>query len=287
MSRVKPRKSKIQDRPSARTLLLRRVRKSGKLFAVVGVGVVALVVVSLSLRGASRVIAPLRNGVAGLLADGGLRIAHIDIIGATTTPPAAVARALGLKTGMPILGFSPSEAAERIAALGAVRSATVERILPDTVRVEVIERRALAIWQKPNNSFVLIGPDGGVLAGHDVASARANNRGLPLLVGAGVPAHAAALLALLKQYPSIAHHVVAAERIDNLRWNLLLANHTTVKLPDQHEAAAMDRLMLADDRIRLLERPVRTIDLRLADRLVVRPYPKGFITEADASGHQS
>jgi cell division protein FtsQ len=287
MSRVNPRKPKIQDRPSARTLLLRRLRKSRKPVVVVGILVAALIVVPLGLRGASSVIRPIHNGAAALLADGGLRIAHIEIVGATTTPLAAVKRALDLHTGMPMLGFSPRAAADRIGALGAVRSATVERILPDTVRVEVIERRPLAIWQKPDNSFALIGPDGTVLAGHDAAAARAHDPGLPLLVGAGVPDHAAALLALLKRYPGIAKHVVAAERIDDLRWNLLLRDHTTVKLPDQHEASAMDRLMQADDRIKLLERPVRTIDLRLADRLVVRPYPKGFITEAATSGHQS
>ncbi|MGC9269815.1 cell division protein FtsQ/DivIB [Acidiphilium sp.] len=288
MSRVKSRKPKIQDRPSTRTLLLRRFRKSGKPAVIAGVVIAMLVIAPFGLRGASSLIRPIHRDLADLLADGGMRVEHIDITGATTTPRASVERALDLKQGMPILAFSPHAAAVRIAALGAVRSATVERILPDTVRVNVIERRPVAIWQKPDNSFALIGPDGTVLAGHDAAAARAHDPGLPLLVGAGVPEHAAALLALLKRYPSIAKHVVAAERIDNLRWNLLLRDHTTVKLPDQHAAAAMARLVQADDRIELLERPVRTIDLRLADRLVVRPYPKGFITDAaPSSGHQS
>jgi len=288
MPRVKSRKPKIQDRPSARTLLIRRLRRSGRPALIAGIVIIVLVIVPLGLRGAVDVVGPIHRGFASLLAEGGLRVEHVEITGATTTPRAVVERALDVRTGMPILDFSPSRAASRIAALGAVRSATVERILPDTVRVDVIERRPLAIWQEPDNQFALIGPGGTVLASRDAAAARAHDPDLPLLVGAGVPDHAAALLALLKQYPSIAKHVVAAERIDNLRWNLLLRDHTIVKLPDQHEAAAMARLVEAEDRIKLLERPVRTIDLRLADRLVVRTYPKGFITEtAPSSGHQS
>ncbi|MCW8305727.1 FtsQ-type POTRA domain-containing protein [Acidiphilium sp. PA] len=289
MPRVKSksRKPVVQDRPSARTLLLRRLRKSRKPI-VFGIAIVsALVIVPFGLRGVDALLRPVRTAAAGVLADGGFRVRHIEISGASTTPRAAVEKALGITRGMPILGFSPAQASARIAALGAVRSATVERLLPDTVRVDVVERRPIAIWQQPDNRFALIGPDGTVLLGHDAAAARARDPGLPLLVGAGVPQHAKALLALLKQYPSIARHVVAAERIDNLRWNLLLRDHTTVKLPDQHEATAMARLMQADDRINLLERPVLTIDLRLADRLVVRPYPKGFLSEAAAPGHQS
>ncbi|MDD2859812.1 MAG: FtsQ-type POTRA domain-containing protein [Acidiphilium sp.] len=288
MSRVKTRKPKIQDRPSARTLLLRRFRKSGKPALIGAIVIVVLVVVPLGVRGITALFRPVHAGFADLMADGGMRVAHIEIDGATTTPRVAVERALGVRHGMPILGFSPEAAARRIAALGAVRSATVERILPDTIRVEVVERRPVAIWQEPDNRFALIGPDGTVLDGHDAAAARAHDPDLPLLVGAGVPGHAAALLALLKRYPAIAKHVVAAERIDDLRWNLLLRDHTTIKLPDQHEGAAMARLVEAEDRIKLLERPVRTIDLRLADRLVVRPYPKGFITDAAAApGHPS
>lgn len=289
MPRVKSRKPKIQDRPRPRTLLLRRLRKSGKPAALIGVVVLALVAVPLGMRGIAELARPLRDAAARGLADAGFRVEHVEIAGAATTPKAIVEAALGVRRGAPILGFSPEQAAARVAALGAVKAAVVERILPDTVRVTIVERRPVAIWQKPDNAFALIGANGAVLTGHDAAAARARDPGLPLLVGAGVPAHARALLALLARFPAIGKRVVAAERIDDLRWNLVLRDHATIKLPDRHMARAMATLMRAEDRIRLLERPVRTIDLRLADRLVVRPYPKGFIAGADSkpSGHQS
>ncbi|HEX7391225.1 MAG TPA: cell division protein FtsQ/DivIB [Acidiphilium sp.] len=273
MPRVKSRKPKIQDRPSPRTLLLRRLRKSGRPALLVGAIVVVLVVVPLGVRGVAEVLRPLGSVTAHGLADLGFRVEHVDVVGATTTPAHVIETALDLPRGTPILGFSPAVAAARVEALGPVKSAVVERLLPDTVRVTITERRAVAIWQKPDNSFALIGANGAVLDDHDAAAARARNPGLPLLVGAGVPAHAADLLALLRQFPEIGKHVAAAERIDNLRWNLLLKDRTVIKLPDRHVAAAMATLMTAEARIRLLERPVRTIDLRLADRLVVRPYP--------------
>lgn len=282
MSRVKSRKPKVQDRPSARTLLLRRLRKSSRPALWVGVACLVLVIVPLGLRGIGGVIRPLHNAAARGMADIGFRVEHVEISGAASTPRAAIERVLALRRGTPILDVSPSDAETRVLALGAVRSAVVERLLPDTVRVSVVERRPIAIWQAPDGHFALIGATGAILDDRGAGAARAHNPNLPLLVGAGAPAHAEALFTLLARFPAVRDRVAAAERVDDLRWNLILRDHATVKLPDQHEERALAVLMHAQDRIKLLERPVRTIDLRLADRLVVRPYPKGFI--ADAAG---
>lgn len=282
MPRVKSRKPKLQDRPSARTLLLRRLRKSGRPAMIAAAVVLAIVIVPLGVRGIAGLYGPLHRAAAAALAWGGFRVEHVEIMGNGGVPRAEIEQALDVNPGTPILDVSPAAAARRIVALGAVRSAVVERLLPDTIRVRIAERRPIAIWQAPDGRFALIGADGSVLAGRDAGAARAHDPNLKLLVGAGAPAHAAALLALLRQYPDVAKRVAAAERIDDLRWNLILRDHATVQLPDRHAAAAMAVLMRAEARIRLLERPVRSIDLRLADRLVVRPYPKGFMADADA-----
>jgi cell division protein FtsQ len=95
---------------------------------------------------------------------------------------------------------------------------------------------------------------------------------LLLFVGTQAPAHAGALLALLQRHATIGAAVIAAEWIDNLRWNLILRDHTVVELPSQRLNAALAVLHRADDKISLLDRPVRMIDLRLHDRLIVKPY---------------
>jgi cell division protein FtsQ len=47
-----------------------------------------------------------------------------------------------------------------------------------------------------------------------------------------------------------------------------------VLLPEGHEAAALDRLQQLQQDHALLDRPMQVIDLRLPDRLVVRPKPE-------------
>lgn len=283
MPRVKSRKTTVQDRPSARTLLLRRLRKAWRPLAlVVGLGVL-VIAVPFGLRGAEGLAHWFRDATARLSADAGFRVARIEVNGVTPAGRDAVEQALGVRPGMPILGVSPEAAAARVTALGTVRSAVVERLLPDTLVVTVIERKPLAIWQQPDGTFALIGTTGAVLTDRDAAAARREDPGLKLLVGAGAPDHAQDLLDLLAKFPLVDSRVVAAERIDHLRWNLILRDHTVVELPDAHPERALAVLMQAERKVRLLERPVRKIDLRLADRLVVRPYPKGFISGGDGS----
>ncbi len=292
MPRVKPRKTTVQDRPSPRTLLLRRLRRAGRPTAVLGVVAILLIAVPLGLRGVAAVFRPVRAAAAGLAADAGFRVAHIELQGVAPGSRAVVERVIAVERGQPIFAVSPAVVAARVGALGLVRTAVVERVLPDTLRVEVTERRALAIWQRPDGRFALVGPGGAVLEDRDAGAARVHDPSLRLLVGTGAPKHAQDLLNLLARFPAIDSRVVAAERIDRLRWNLILRDKTIVELPDSHPARALSALMQAERKIRLLERPVRRIDLRLADRLVVRPYPKGFATEvatpsAAAGKHKS
>jgi cell division protein FtsQ len=67
--------------------------------------------------------------------------------------------------------------------------------------------------------------------------------------------------------------IVAAVRVAERRWNLQMTNGTSVMLPEGHAVEAIDRLMQLQQQHELLDRPLVAIDMRLGDRLVVRPRP--------------
>jgi cell division protein FtsQ len=81
------------------------------------------------------------------------------------------------------------------------------------------------------------------------------------------------LLDALTARPVLQARVVAAVRVGGRRWNLLMMNGTNVMLPEGHAAAALDRLMQLQQSHALLDRPLAAIDMRLPDRLVLRPRP--------------
>jgi cell division protein FtsQ len=272
-----------QDRLTARKLFFRRVRRSLRpglwLMGVVCV-VVLVSEVFRALPAVGPVISPagtFRHGFASAASVLGFRVQKIEVLGADTTPLPLIDAALGVAPGEPSFGFSLRAAAARIEALGPVQTATVQRALPGTIIVTVTERAPYAIWQTQAAGgaakFVLIDKAGNVIADQDAAAAKRRDPALLLLVGQDAPQCAAALMAELQAQKTVFSRVVAAERIDGLRWNLTLRDGAVVKLPADDAPTALAQLAGLQSSMALLDRPVEWIDLRQPDKLVVHPYP--------------
>ncbi len=279
MSRVKRprRRSASGDRPSRTALLLRRARRVLRPLAWAACGFVGVVLVAIVLREA----APASRGAgvrAGLSAVLGMRVRHVVIEGRTNTPEPLLRAAIGARLGQPILAYSVEAARRRIERLSWVTRATVERLLPSTILVHLDERRPFAIWQD-HGRFVLIDRAGEVVAQQDLAAFKT----LPLVVGDDAPKHAGSLIDALRAAPPLAGRVAAAVRVGRRRWNLQLTNGIAVLLPEGHAPAAVARLAQLQSAHDLLDRPLAIVDLRLHDRLVIRPLPVPPSPDARAS----
>lgn len=204
-----------------------------------------------------------------LSAAAGLSVQEIFVEGRGETAGSDVLEVLDVSRGTPIMTFDPALAKAELEKLPWVRSAAVERRLPDTVYVRLKERRPLALWQH-HGQYALIGDDGHEISGTDIS----RFAHLPVVVGDDAPRHAAALLSLLSTEPELERRVVAAVRVGERRWNLRIdagADRTIeVQLPEINPAAAWTRLAEAVRAAGLFERNVVNVDLRLPDRLVVR-----------------
>ena len=265
------------DRPGRLRMLLRRgwrlVRAAGwtgvaiLLLLGVAVGLHVLVPGGVASGAPGGSLATLRERIGNATASLGLRVGSIVIEGRANTPEPLLRAALGISKGDPILGFSLDAARRNVEKLSWVEQATIERRLPDTVVVQLVERRPFAIWQNLGR-FVLIDRDGQTVTNEDVAQFRQ----LPLVVGAGAPGAATPLIDALMAHPELMARMVAAVRVGERRWNLQLRGGMSVMLPEGHEAEAIDRLMALQLDHALLDRPLDVVDLRLPDRLVLRPH---------------
>ena len=146
-----------------------------------------------------------------------------------------------------------------------IAEATVLKLYPSRLRIEIKERAAFALWQK-GGQVSLIAADGTVLE-HHVPQRFAS---LPQLVGAGAERAGQDFLALLKQYPDVADNVDASVLVAERRWTLHLKNGLEVLLPENEPARALATLVDLDRTKKLLTRDIVTVDLRLPDRVTVR-----------------
>jgi cell division protein FtsQ len=271
MPRVKsaPRNS-VKDRPWRWALLLRRQRSRLKLLGIAAAAAGVLFGLSAVVRATAPAtsLVGMRERMGEIASLAGLSVKHIVVRGRHNTPEPVLREALGVTPGEPILGFSLVAARQRIESLAWVQSAVVERRLPSTVLVVLTEKRPFALWQH-DGRFSVIARDGATVTERDIRAYRE----LPLVVGPGAPSRAADLFDALDALPKIASRVVAAVRVGERRWNLVMKDGTTVELPDDHAKAALERLAELDAKYALLDRPLAVVDMRLGDRLVLRPWP--------------
>ncbi len=216
---------------------------------------------------AGRVVATVSAEADRLTLAAGFRLEDVRVSGRTRTQAGHVLAALEIKRGENLLAFDIDRAKERLEALPWIKSAVVERHLPGTIRLDVVERRAVALWQRDGH-FVLIDMNGTEIA-DDIEAFR----GLPIVVGADAPREVARLLAMLRTQPTLAPRVKAAVFVGGRRWNLRL-DHVDkgidIRLPENHPEDALRRLVEFDREHGLLKRHLAMVDMRVPDRLVVR-----------------
>jgi cell division protein FtsQ len=216
-----------------------------------------------------RMLVEVEHRMIAAAASANLTLRSIQVEGRHETPPEAILAALQVVNGDPILSADPAEIKARLVRLAWVRSASVERRLPDTLYLRIEEHAPLAIWQHERRLMLISA------TGEEIEAPRPQDFDRYLLVvGEDAPAHAAALVDLLARAPALAERVTAAVRVGGRRWNLRIDNRVDVKLPEDGALAAWLQLAQLERQHGLLERDLLSIDLRLPDRLVVRLTPE-------------
>ena len=200
--------------------------------------------------------------------EAGLSVQRVLVEGRERTGRSELIDALEVAIGDPILGIELAPARARLTALSWVRKASLERRLPDTLVLRIVERRPLAIWQH-EGAVVVVDVSGEVIDG-------AEPRDFPdllLVVGRGAAREAPALLAVMDETPRLRERTEAAVRIADRRWNLRLADGIDVQLPEHDLAGAWRILALLERTEQLLAQDIAAVDLRVPDRLILRLTP--------------
>ncbi|WP_019014918.1 cell division protein FtsQ/DivIB [Elioraea tepidiphila] len=257
-------------RPGRLRLWLRRSRRFAKPAALGAIALVAFAAGAIAWRSGlpGQLAEMVRERIIAATASGGLVVARVTVEGRTHADAAEILAASGLAQGQPMLDVSPEAIRARLEALPWVEQAAVQRRFPGHVHLVIAERTPFAIWQN-RGRFALIDRQGRVI----VRDAVERFAALPLVVGEGAANEAATLLGVLAMYPEVQRRVTAAVRVNQRRWNLRLASGADVLLPEGHEAAALERLIALHQENQVLDRQLIAVDLRLPDRMVLRPVP--------------
>jgi cell division protein FtsQ len=142
--------------------------------------------------------------------------------------------------------------------------------------ITLVEREPYALWQRNGELFV-ISADGTPI--DEMQDARFAD--LPLVVGDEANARTKDYLALLEAAGPLKGRIKAGTLVSGRRWNLKLDNGVDVRLPELGTAAALTRLIKLEREQKILEKDVLAIDLRMADRIVLRLTEEAMAARMD------
>ena len=203
-----------------------------------------------------------RNAIAN---SAGFRIITVAINGRRQLSQDEVLAIGGVNGRSSLLFLDAAAVRDKLKANPWISDATVQKLYPGQLRIDIVERTAFALWQRDGRLSV-ISDDGAVLEPY----VPRRFLSLPLVVGKGAETHARDFLMLLARYPRVNSATKAAVFVGERRWNLRLNDGLDIRLPENGVGNALLTLSNLDHDEHLFAKDIVAIDLRLPDRLVVQ-----------------
>lgn len=198
----------------------------------------------------------------------GFRLKNVMVEGRVNSDADMLLALINIEKGEPLFSFDPAVAQGLIEKINWIKSAHVERRLPDTIYIEITERRPLALWQK-DKKLSLIDEEGNVITSEGLGKFK----DLLIVTGDDAPQNAHELILNLQAEPVLAGRVESAQLVSGRRWDLNMKGGVSVKLPEGDVGLALRRLALAQEEDQLLDKEILNIDLREPERIVVQTKP--------------
>ncbi len=215
---------------------------------------------------------------AHAVADAGFSVQRIEVVGANRIDRLRVYDIALRQKDRSMAAFNLDEVRRDLENNGWVGEARVSRRLPDTLVIDLVERTPVAVWQEGEH-YVLIDKHGTRLPGVDPASVP----NLPIIVGQNARQQMERLDELMDAAPALKPQLAGARWLGNRRWDLYFRTGEILLLPEDRERAreAFAEFARLDGINRLLGRNIRRFDMRLPDRLVLRPGRRGEVSNLD------
>jgi cell division protein FtsQ len=207
----------------------------------------------------------------------GLGLEQVTISGISQIRENEVLAAAGLNAHVSLPFIDVTDVRERLERVPLIKSASVRKLYPNELVIGLTEREPHAIWQN-NGELFIISADGTVI---DLMQ---DERfvSLPLVVGDRANLRNKDYLALLEAAGPLKSRIRAGTLVSGRRWTLKMDNGMDVRLPEVGAADALARLVKLEREQKILEKDVLAVDLRMADRVVVRLTEEAALARAES-----
>lgn len=202
------------------------------------------------------------------------RVDALDVTGASPEVEAVIREIFDVELPQHSFRLDVERLRRDILRVPAVESATLRLRSGGVIEVRIRERIPVAIWRH-EFGLALVDLNGRRIGSLD---SRSERKDLPLIAGDGAPDVIREALELYGVAQPFAGRVRGLRRVGERRWDFVLNNEQTIKLPESGAAGVLKRIAELHLENRLLDRFVTVVDFRLPDRPVLRVEHDKFRT---------
>ncbi|MGH6798808.1 MAG: cell division protein FtsQ/DivIB [Roseiarcus sp.] len=266
-----PHKVLLRAERAARASLSWRLRLERPAPRKLDVALTILVLLGAALLGAARggqldgVAAQTSRAGDWLARSLGLGVAVVTVSGATHMSEPRILAIAGIDASRSLPFFDVAQARARLEADPLVKLASVRKLYPNQIVIEIVERTPYAVWQK-DGDVSAIAADGAPI--DEVGDGRYAD--LPFVVGEGANGRVREYVGLLEAMDELKPRVEAGVLLGQRRWNLRLKSGVDVKLPEADPEAAIAELLNLQRQSRILDKDVLALDFRVPGRVFAR-----------------
>ena len=220
------------------------------------------------------------GGIGDFMARGiGFAIRAVTISGHAELRESDVLALAGITPKQSLPFFDVATARAKLEADPLVKQASVRKLYPGRIDIDIVERTPAALWQK-DGQVRAIAADGAVI--DELRDPRFVD--LPFVVGEGANERLGEFLALLDAAQELRPKIVAGILVGDRRWSLKMKSGLEVKLPETDPQSAVATLVGLQRRSRILERDVLSLDLRTDGRVFARLSAEAAAARAEPRG---
>jgi cell division protein FtsQ len=208
----------------------------------------------------------------------GFGISRVTISGIAELHESEILAGAGVGPKISLVFLDAAAARRQLEAMPLVSDAAVRKLYPNELTITVAERKPAALWQRHGEVFV-VAADGTVI---DQMRDQRFLR-LPFVVGENANARLKDYVALLEAAGPLRSRIRAGILVSDRHWDLKLDNGVDIRLPERSAAEALQRFAALERERRLSDKDIISVDMRIADRVVLRLTEEAGAARAEAN----
>lgn len=191
----------------------------------------------------------------------GFSVDHINISGANQKTHKLVFDNIGISKGDSIFKLSTPEIFNNTSKVTWIKSAIVQKILPNTINIKIKEKLPIAIFQKDSN-INLIDEDGNF-----IEKTKTKLPGIPIVSGENANTKVKYILELISKYKDLRNNLDSLTYIRERRWNITISG-LKILLPETEIEKALEILSIILKNGKINKNTVNYIDLRVPENVI-------------------